>query len=247
MKKLLSFSLAFCLVIPSASYAQFGGIVHDPVHTYQSALNTAQLIRAEITRLEQLRNQIEQLRNLADLNSWKGKSLQEYNALIGYIGGLKNVYGDIGAQTGRLRKRLDQAAVSNMSYQDYMAQEQQLVKEGHEEAVRRHNDDVRALQKTQEDYQDVQKWEGQVNSGITQMGSSQMMNQQLNKLITQNSEMLKVMVATRMEQREDTLAPEVSRANQLKALRDIQTKRAQSVMTIHEKSKSSLPKSPLEN
>lgn len=244
MKKIFRLLIVSMVVVSNVSYGQW--IVNDPVHTYQSALNTAQLVKAEITRLQQLKNQITQLKNLGDLKSWKGKSLQEINALKGYIGSLKTIYGDIGAQTGRLRQRLDQAKVAKMTFQEYMQLEQQLVKEGEDEAVRRHDDDIRGLKKTEADYADVQNWESQVGSGLTQMGSSQMMNQQLNKLISQNSEVLKVMIASRIEQREDSGKDQVKARAAALALRDTQPKRAAMQAQVHRKSIELLPKSPLQ-
>lgn len=244
MKKIICVLVASTLFTSSLSYAQW--IVNDPVHTYQSALNTAQLIKAEYTRLEQLRNQIEQLKNLGNLNSWKGKTVEEINALRNYVTSLKTIYGDIGAQTGRLRQRLDQAKIAKLSYQEYMQLQQQRVKEGDEEAVRRHDDDIRALKKTEADYADVQNWESQIDGSLTQMGSAQMMNQQLNKLIAQNSETLKVLVATRFDNRDDEKTKEAERSNAQVVLQTIKSERAKKQVQIHQKSISSLPKSPLE-
>lgn len=238
----------FVVVITSASLLtnnSYALIVHDPIHTVQSALSTAQLVMAEITRLKQLYNQIKQATNFGDISNWKSKQLQELAALNGYIGSLQNIYGSIGAQTGRLRTRLNQIAISKMNYKDYLEQERQLVKQGNEEAVRRHNDDIRVLQKTQKDYDDLQSWESQIDPSMTHMASSQMMNQQLNKLLSQNSETLKMLVATRIEAREDMGTQQAQQVGAEKANADRRQSYSKKLLEAHEKARKALPTSPL--
>lgn len=248
MKKLNVFVIAGLLFSVGTVYAQFPSVVYDPVHTAKTIINTQHMIKAEITRLQQLKIQLEQMANFKDsaLNTWKGNSLREHQALLSYIQGLKNVYGDVNAQSGRLRARLDQAKLAKMSWEEYQKKEEISVKQGEEEAVRRHNDDIRVLQKTEEDYKDVKQWESMVNSNITQKQSSQVMNQQLNKLIAQNAQLLKSMVASRVEARDDVGVSE-EKLNQAIALTKGRIEKEQEAYRAAiAKERQRLPKSPLQ-
>jgi len=244
MKKIIANIMLFIFGFSTVATSHAQWIVNDPIHTIQTLVHTGYTVANEIARFKQMAEQLAQLKSLGNLSTWKNKQEEELRALTGYVSSLEKIYGSIGAQSGRLRSRLDEASILKMDYQQYIQAEEKLVKEKNSEAIRRHDDDVKALTKTQKDYDDVRAWESQIDS-ITQRGSSQMMNQQLNKLVTQNSEMLKVMVANRMENREDTLVRErVEAQNLTKLSADNMAKIEAARVEEYKKLKSGLLKPP---
>jgi cell shape-determining protein MreC len=224
--------------IPQQAMAMASGsIVHDPIHTMQSFLSTVQLIQAEVTRAKQLKSQMDQLKQLGNIDTWKAQANRELDGLKGYIKSLEATQGSLNSNSSRLQQRLSEAALSHMSLEEYAKLEANRVQAGNSDAIRRQDGDMRDMKKLEEDYTSVQSWERDINQDSTQIDSARMMNQQLNKIVTMNAQATKAMLATRIENRDDKLRDEAADKNFATLQRDALEKKFNGIKSSQDESK----------
>lgn len=113
-----------------------------------------------------------------------------------------------------MSKRFDEQKLSGLSWQEYMKTEGNLVKQGVQTAQQRQEIDRKALTRVQEDYAQVQEWQGRIGSTQGTHESMQLMNAQLNKVITQNAELMKLMALNSMRENESKVDEMAKREKQ---------------------------------
>lgn len=231
---------AMCTAGSAFSVAS-GSIVNDPIHTMQSYYNTLQLIQGEVTRYKALQTQLEQLKQYADINSWKGKSDRELGVLRNYISGLESIHGSVNSNAGRLQQRLNEAAMNKLSLQEYGQLEAKRIQAGNSDAIRRQDADIKDMKKTAEDYEDIKQWENDIKDKSTEIDSARMMNQQLNKIVAMNAQTTKTMLASRIETRDDRNTDRAADSNYATKILTEQEARFKKNEEIHKKARAQIP------
>lgn len=213
--RLLAFILPWALFISHAIAGGGGGsIVFDPTNYAQNIISAGESVKATADRAIQIRTQylqyatqLKQLQSIAqgDLAMLKANNLKEIQNITGFIGAVKQTYGDIERTKQLLQRRFDEQSLSGLPWADYVAQERMRIERGVQSAKDRAEIDRRALEKVNSDYEQVREWQDKIGATEGMHEAIQLSNMQMNKLVTQNAEMIKAMTLTRLEKHTETL------------------------------------------
>jgi len=178
----------------------FPFVVFDPSNFIKNSLTAAQtaqqieyLISQYQTQLLQYRNELLQIKSLdSELNNdlLSKNTIDSYN--INQISNsLNTLFGSISNITSNFKKRLDTAKLLSLNWSQYIAFEQSRIQRNEDNAAQLAKDDVMILDRVQRDYQFALATQSKIptTDGIHQ--SLQLLNLQLNRVITQNADMIK--------------------------------------------------------
>lgn len=176
-----------------------GGIVFDPTNYAQNLItaaqtsqSTQQLLQQNIYQLQNLLIQKLQSMGLSNpyLNTYTAQLMGQLTAQQNLYSANQSLYGSLGSIGNLMANRSQQAQLAGLTWQQYVQQEQTSISQGNQAAQNRAQMDAQAMQKVQDDYSAVQKYEAQIpaNQGIQQ--SLQLLNSQMDRVITQNATLI---------------------------------------------------------
>lgn len=201
MKKIIG---AVLLMLASqASFAQY--IVFDPTNYAQNLTTAAQAVQSVLkeaqqysTQLLQYENEAKQLASIGPeaLNTLKNVSNVNLNNVNGYIYSLNSLYGNLSGMSNQISTQFSAAQLSNMTWDQYMSKQKQDIQNGIGAAQIRAQNEANTLNSIQQDYAMAQQWQSQIptTSGIHE--SMQLMNQQMNRVVMQNAQLMQQLQAT---------------------------------------------------
>lgn len=190
----------FLCGIFSSAYAQW--TVFDPsnfarntVTSIQAVQSTSTLINQYQTQLNQYQNQILQLKNIdpssvAGMLARNSAELQNANTAAA---SMNNLYGSLGSVQRSFNNRLDTAKAMGMTWDQYTTFEQSRIQRNQDGAAARAQEDIRMLDRVQRDYQFAQESEAKIPATAGTHEAMQLMNVQMNRVITQNADMIKAL------------------------------------------------------
>jgi P-type conjugative transfer protein TrbJ len=194
-------------VVVAQGEAYAWGIVFDPTNFIQTTVTAGQSLKATADRAIQLRTQLAQyntqLQNLKslspeDLARQQRQNMEDLNNVNSFIGAVNTNYGSVQNVQSVMSRRFEEQRTSGMSWQDYWKSEDQRRQQGVQGAADRARNDRIALEKVNRDYEQVQEWGQKIPRTEGVHSSMQLMNAQMNKVITQNAEVIKSMSVSSM-------------------------------------------------
>jgi type IV secretion system protein TrbJ len=184
----------------TSAYAQW--TVFDPsnfarntVTAIQAVQTTSTLINQYQTQLNQYQNQIMQLKNIdpAAASAMLAKnSIEQQNARNASVS-MSNLYGSLGSVQSSFTNRLDTAKAMGMTWEQYTNFEQSRIKRNQDGAAARAQEDIRMLDRVERDYQFAQESEAKIPATAGTHEAMQLMNVQMNRVITQNADLIKAL------------------------------------------------------
>jgi P-type conjugative transfer protein TrbJ len=201
MKKIIGAVLL--MLASTASFAQY--IVFDPTNYAENLTTAAQTVESVLkeaqqysTQLLQYENEVKQLASIGPeaLNTLKNVSNVNLNNVNGYINSLNSLYGNLSGMSNQISTQFSAAQLSNMTWDQYMAKQKQDIQNGIGAAQIRAQNESNTLNSIQQDYAMAQEWQSQIptTSGIHE--SMQLMNQQMNRVVMQNAQLMQQLQST---------------------------------------------------
>lgn len=189
-------------------------IVFDPTNFTQTTISAAESLKATADRAIQIRTQylqyatqLKQLKSIADgdLALMKANNLKDIQNISGFINAVQQTYGDVNRTKDLLQRRFDEQSLSGLTWEQYVASERSRIERGVQSAKDRAEVDRRALEKVNADYDQVKEWQEKIGQTEGMHESLQLSNMQMNKLVTQNAELIKAISLSRIEKHTDEL------------------------------------------
>lgn len=209
--------LAAGLVLSASSAAFAGGSFAGATEPTQ-LMNNMELIKVALDgattakkTVEQYVLQIQQYQNMLTNTLSLGSlpaglapdALKAYNDLMAFKQALTQLQGSLSQQQTAIEKRVTEAKLSGKSWQGYLAEVAADVAKNQKRAVERLKYEEQVLQQVQSDYSFARNLQSQIPATVGQHQSLQMLNTQMNRVITQNAKMLEVVSASIGRQAEE--------------------------------------------
>jgi P-type conjugative transfer protein TrbJ len=234
MRKSSVIAALFGLLATTPAFAGGGGasIVFDPTNWFQTSVSASESLRATADRAVQMQTQLmqysAQLKQLVGMPQGALQSLIEKNAgelkdMAGFISNVNKTYGDVSTVHNNITRRFDEAKISGQSWPDYVKTEADRINRGVGNAADRASADRSLLDRVNKDYEQVREWQSLIPQNEGMKDSMMLMNSQMNKLVTQNAEVMKSMATASLQQqnaRIDDLAQKQKEIDQAEALRN---------------------------
>lgn len=141
------------------------------------------------TQLKQYYNELKQLEKLTNIPRNLDEVSRRINAVSAYRGRLERVQGSVGAQTTAMKKRLTEAQLAGLPWDEYYAQEKSRVEQGNERAIQRLEYEQDVFNAVEEDYKFAREIEPKIDEANGVTGALQVLNKQMNRLVTQNAKL----------------------------------------------------------
>lgn len=188
-------------VIDAASLAQHVQNVLQSVKNYQQMLTDYQ------NQVMQYQVAYKQLKSLDPnaISSLLGLSAQETVNLRNTINAVNSLYGTVGEVKGMFEGKFDAARLAHMDFDSFLKWERQAIAKGVESVVKRAEVERDLLQRVESDYQLVQEWQTKIPHTEGTHQAMQVMNQQMNRMVTQNADILRSMAQTTLEQQNEKM------------------------------------------
>lgn len=204
-------------VLPNGAHAAASGsIVYDPTNWVQNLRSTIESIQQTRTQImqyaEQLNSARRQIQNMRNMDPAKLLGVEkEYQAVMDFKREIDKVRGSVDDTKKIFDRRMAESAQLRLPFGDYIRAEMDAARKGNEAAKARLTEESRVLQRVQDDYAAARKFEGQISSTSGVNESINLMNSQLNRMITQNADLIKAVASNMRSQAETESAQSVSR------------------------------------
>jgi P-type conjugative transfer protein TrbJ len=175
-------------------------VVFDPSNFIKNSLTAAQtaqqidyLISQYETQLSQYRTELLQIKGLDSelVNQLLDKNLLDSHNISQLSNSLYTLFGSINTITENFRQRLDTAKLLSLSWPQYISFEQNRIQRNEDNAAQTEKDQLQILDRVQRDYEFALNAESKINMTEGLHQSLQLLNYQLNRIITQNADMIK--------------------------------------------------------
>lgn len=206
--------IAGVALVSACALSWAGGGLTGGATEMTQLMNNVQLVKVAIdqassasTLLQQYTTQIKQLglqqlniQNLAGLPA--GLTADTASALgkiQNYQAALDGLRGTLSVQLQMMDQRLTEAQLygrSEQGWQTYATRVQQDIQSGNQLAKLRAQQEQAALSQVQQDYQYARTVQSQIPSTIGQQQSLQLLNAQMNRIVTQNAKIIEVLSTT---------------------------------------------------
>lgn len=215
MSKLKVFAAGLLFSASSAAFA--GGSVAGATEPTQ-IMNNIELIKVAldgattakktveqyVLQIQQYQNMLTNTMQLAALPSGLAQdALKAYTDLMSFKQALTQLQGSLSQQQQAIERRVTEAKLSGKSWQGYLAEVAADVAKNQKRAVERLKYEEQVLQQVQSDYTFARNLQSQIPATVGQHQSLQMLNTQMNRVITQNAKMLEVVSASIGRQAEE--------------------------------------------
>lgn len=148
-------------------------------------------------QIQQYQTQVNNLMKLPSLPAGLGMDvLKAYNDLSRYKSALAELQGSLSQQEQAIESRVTEARLSGRGWEAYLADQQAAANMHQGRAIERLKYEEQVLQQVQSDYDFARNLQSQIPNTVGQHQSLQMLNSQMNRVITQNGKLLEVVSAT---------------------------------------------------
>lgn len=194
-----------CLLLAKTSFAW---TVFDPRNFVENLLQAVEAVKAEGTRVAQFEELYQQkimaMRNLKSLpdsviQEQTGQMMAQYEDLRRYAGVVSSLYGNVSTLKDEMAQRYSEQRLSGMSWEAFMKNEAARVARGSAEAVSRAERNRRTIEHMNRDFEQVKRWQEQIGGLEGEKQSMQLMNAQMNKLVSQNAQFISMMAASEID------------------------------------------------
>lgn len=160
------------------------------------AVTAAKTVQQYQLQIEQYQTQLTNLIKLPNLPlGLAGDVVKAYNDLTSFKSALDRLQGSLSQQTNVMDQRLAEARLSGRSWQSYLQSVASDVANQRGRAIERLKYEEKVLAQVQSDYDFARTVQAQIPSTVGQQQSLQLLNAQMNRVITQNAKMLEVISA----------------------------------------------------
>lgn len=179
-----------------------GGLVFDPTNFSQNIIKAAQTAQKVVMDGERYALQIQQyqaeVKQLAAINPQQlialgGVSATNLTAVNNYVSSLQNVVGDLNNVSTALNQRFTESQLSGQSWQQYLAQQRSLIQQHVQSAQIRAQNEATTLQAVQADYAMAAQWQARIPATSGMNEDVQLLDAQMNRVVMQNSEVLRML------------------------------------------------------
>ena len=168
-----------------------------------SAQTAGTVVSQYTTQLQQYQAQLANLRGLARLPEELGEdALTSVHDLLRYRNALQQLFGSLGQQQAIIEQRLAEARLSGRDWRSYVATVAADAASQNQRALERLRYEESVLQQVQSDYRFAREVQNQIPATVGQHQALQLMNAQMNRVVTQNAKLLEVVSATVHQQAE---------------------------------------------
>lgn len=207
-ERLVTAALAVFLLLPGRVWS--GGVIAGATEPTQ-ILNNLELVKVAMdsaqtagtvvsqytTQLQQYQTQLANLQRLARLpEGLGGDALKSVNDLIRYRNALLQLAGSLGQQQASIEQRLAEARLSGRDWRSYLAAVAADAGRQNQRALERLRYEESVLEQVQADYRFAREVQDQIPVTVGQHQALQLMNAQMNRVVTQNAKLLEVVSAT---------------------------------------------------
>lgn len=197
-------------VLVLASVARAGGVIAGATEPTQ-IMNNLQLIKVALdgaqtastvvnqysTQLQQYQAQLTNLLKLPQLpEGLATDAVRAVNDLLRYKGALQALTGSLEEQRTLIERRLAEARLGGMDWKSYVESVATDAANKGQRAVERLKYEESVLQQVQSDYSFARDVQSQIPATVGQHQALQLMNAQMNRVVTQNAKLLEVISAT---------------------------------------------------
>jgi conjugal transfer/entry exclusion protein len=193
--KFILFIISFVFCVKSIAFVVFdpSNFVKNSLTATQTAQQIEYLISQYQTQLAQYRTELLQIKSIDSelTNELLDKNSIDSASMTQVTSSLKNLFGSINTISNNFNQRLDAAKLLSLTWPQYIAFEQNRIQRNEGNAANTAIDDLQILDRVQRDYQFALDAESKIpfTEGLHQ--SLQLLNTQLNRIITQNADMIK--------------------------------------------------------
>lgn len=214
-RKFLAGALVAASMLASVGARAGGGIAGATEAT--QILNNLQLVAAGLdeaktattvvsqyqTQLQQYQAQLANLKSLGKLpDGLAGDSVRAISDLNRYRAALERLTGSLGQQRTIMDRRLTEARLSGGDWNSYVNSVAADAASRNQRAIERLQYEESVLQQVQSDYNFARSMQAQIPETVGQHQSLQLMNSQMNRVVTQNAKLLEVLSSTLSQQSE---------------------------------------------
>lgn len=169
----------------------------------EQAKTAATVVSQYQTQLQQYQTQLANLKALSQLpEGLAGDSLNAIANLNRYRAALQHLTGSLGQQKALMDKRLTEARLSGGDWNSYVNSVATDAAQKNQRAVNRLQYEESVLQQVQLDYSFARNLQSQIPATVGQHQALQLMNTQMNRVVTQNAKLLEVLSSTLAQQSE---------------------------------------------
>ncbi len=179
-----------------------GFVVFDPSNFVKNSLTAAQtaeqimyLTSQYETQMRQFETQLLQLKNLpvSSINSLLSKNHDDLLISTEFFSKVQSIYGSINQIQENFKKRLDSAKMLNLDWNQYVAYEKNRIDRVQSDAISISSNDLSALSRLKRDYEFASEIEMKIGATSGVHEAMQLLNVQVNRIITQNADFLKTL------------------------------------------------------
>ncbi|MBI2770594.1 MAG: hypothetical protein HYX47_13290 [Burkholderiales bacterium] len=183
----------------AGSYCDYSNIldpdnlVKNTVQAVESVKAVTQLVDKYKKQVEQYKTQVEQLKSLADSGSALVRTTQDLADAQQLLTALRSLHGSAQQVRGRFDQRLGQMKATSTSWESYIEWERNRIARNVGNAVAGAQEEQRVLARVQRDYEFAREVSQKIpeSAGIHQ--AAQIMNLQVNRMISQQAELARIM------------------------------------------------------
>jgi type IV secretion system protein TrbJ len=205
---LAAFAASICIFAVPA--AQGGGAIAGATEPTQ-ILNNLQLLQVASdgavtasTTVDQYMTQLQQyqvqMQNIAKLPSLPAglatDTVKAYNDLAQFKSALERLQGSLSQQSNVIEQRVTEARLGGRGWREYLASVAADAASKQKRAVERLKYEESVLKQVEADYTFARNLQAQIPATVGQHQSLQMLNSQMNRVVTQNAKLLEVVSGT---------------------------------------------------
>ncbi|MEI7738777.1 MAG: hypothetical protein WCJ99_08590 [Betaproteobacteria bacterium] len=145
--------------------------------------------------MRQFETQLLQLKNLpvSSINSLLSKNHDDLLISTEFFSKVQSIYGSINQIQDNFKKRLDSAKMLNLDWNQYVAYEKNRIDRVQSDAISISSNDLSALSRLKRDYEFASEIEMKIGTTSGVHEAMQLLNVQVNRIITQNADFLKTL------------------------------------------------------
>lgn len=161
------------------------------------AITAAKTVQQYVLQIQQYQTQLQNIQRLAGLPAGLiTDAVKAYQSLMAYKNALTTLQGSLSQQRSVIDMRLTEARLSGMSWPKYLDSVQADVNMHRGRAIERLRYEQGVLQQVQADYDFARNLQSSIPSTVGVHQSVQMLNTQMNRVVTQNAKLLEVVSMT---------------------------------------------------
>lgn len=189
--------LILCLALFAAPLVHaFGRIVFDPSNFTRNMVSAAEAVQQTSLMLDEAARQVQQLKSLAsgEILAVLAPHQAELQDLLAAVQGMRRLHGSIEQLRDNFRKRLAEAREFRMTWKEYLEAEEQRILRNHQAAIERAQEEIRIMDRVKADYEFARSMESRIAGTEGTHQAMQLMNVQMNRLLTQTAELSRALV-----------------------------------------------------